>query len=128
MGPHALFVSSDRHVDVALNLLSLIVGGALLASVAWLLLMWLNPATVVVDHGDVGPPAWASTSDGQHSPMREPRINLTREFALSPPKLELDFALPYLPKVYRCEHRGQVTYSDWPCTVGRVRAIAIRPS
>ena len=127
MVPHSLFVSSDRHVDVALNLLTLVVSGALLASVAWLLLMWLHPATVVTDHGDVGPPAWASMPDGLLSPIREVRLP-TREMLLGAPKLEFDFALPYLPKIYRCEHRGQVTYSDGPCTVGRVRALSPHPS
>jgi len=128
MVAHSLFVSSDRHVDVALNLLTLIVGGALLASVAWLLIMWLPPTAVVADHGDVGPPAWASTSEDLRLPTRDPRINPSSEFALNPPKLDFELALPYLPLIYRCEHRGQVTYSDWPCTVGRVRALAVRPS
>lgn len=112
MVPHALFVSSDRHVDLALNLLTLIVGGALLATVAYLTFTWLRPGAPVVDHGDVGPPAWASMS----------------EALLGPVRLEFELPLPGLPAIYRCEHRGQVTYSDRPCMAGRVRQLSIRPS
>ncbi|MGZ8273846.1 MAG: hypothetical protein ACXWUM_08000 [Burkholderiaceae bacterium] len=112
MVPHSLFVSSDRHVDLALNLLSMLVGGALLATVAFVMFTWLRPGMAVADRGDVGPPAWASMSD----------------VLLPPPRLEFDFQLPGIPTIYRCEHRGQVTYSDRPCPVGRVRSLAVRPS
>jgi|SRR5512141_1446632 hypothetical protein len=112
MVPHSLFVSSDRHVDLALNLLTLIVGGALLATVAYLMFTWLRPGAPVLDRGDVGPPSWASPS----------------EVLLNPVRLEFDFQLPGLPPVYRCEFHGQVTYSDRPCTFGRARALSIRPS
>ncbi len=114
MVPHSLFVSSDRHVDLALNLLTMVVGGALLATVAYLMLTWLRPGVPVADRGDVGPPAWASMP----------------EVLLGPPRLELDFdfQLPGLPTIYRCDHRGEVTYSDRPCPAGRMRALSVRPS
>lgn len=112
MVPHSLFVSSDRHVDLALNLLTLIVGGALLATVAYLMFTWLRPGTPVVDRGDVGPPAWASMSEGLLNPVR----------------LEFDLQLPGLPAIYRCEQRGHVTYTDRPCSAVRVRPLSLRPS
>ena len=112
MVPHSLFVSSDRHVDLALNLLSLLVGGALFATVAFLMFTWLRPVAPPADRGDVGPPAWASMS----------------EVLLGPPRLEFDFQLPGLPTIYRCEHRGQVSYSDRPCARVRTRASSGRPS
>ena len=111
MVPHSLFVSSDRHVDVVLNLLTLIVSGALAAAAAVLVFTWLQPAPPPADRGDVGPPAWASMS----------------EVLLNPPRLEFDFPLPYGVTIYRCEHLGRVTYSDRPCVVGRVRALSLRP-
>lgn len=107
-----MFVSSDRHVDLALNLLTLIVGGVLLATVLYLTFTWLRPPAPFADRGDVGPPAWASMS----------------EILLKTPRVDLDFQPPRLPTIYRCEHRGQVTYSDRPCTVGHMRALSIRPS
>lgn len=112
MVPHSLFVSSDRHVDLALNLLTLVVGGALFATVAYLMFTWLRPGVPLSDRGDVGPPAWASMP----------------EALLGPPRLEFDFQLPGLPIIYRCEHRGQVTYSDRPCGPGRTRTLSGRPS
>jgi hypothetical protein len=112
MVPHSLFVSSDRHVDVALNVLTMVVGGALLATVAYLMLTWLRPGVPVTDRGDVGPPAWASMP----------------EALLGPPRLDFDFQLPGLSTIYRCDHRGEVTYSDRPCPVGRIRALSARPS
>lgn len=112
MVPHSLFVSSDRHVDVALNLLTMVVGGALFATVAFLMFTWLRPGIPVAERGDVGPPAWASMSEG----------------LLVPPRLDFDFQLPRLPTIYRCEHRGQVTYSDRPCRFGRTRTLSGRPS
>jgi hypothetical protein len=112
MVPHSLFVSSDRHVDVTLNLLTALVGGALIASLAYLVFMWLQPAPSGADRGDVGPPAWAAMSDALFSPAR----------------IELDFSLLSLPTVYRCEYRGHVTYSDRPCAAGRNRPLSFRPS
>jgi len=111
MVPHSLFVSSDRHVDRALDLLTLIVGGGLLATAAVLAFMWLRPAEPVAGGGEMGPPAWASMS----------------EALLSPPRLEFDFQFPYGPTIYRCEQRGQITYTDRPCPVGNARALSIRP-
>jgi hypothetical protein len=107
-----MFVSSDRHVDLALNLLTMIVGGVLLATALYLTFTWLRPTAPFADRGDVGPPAWASMS----------------EVPLNSPRVELDFQLPRFPTIYRCEYRGQVTYSDRPCTVGHMRALSIRPS
>ena len=112
MVPHLLFVSSDRHADLALNLLTLLVSGALLTTLAYLVFTWLQPVTTVADHGDVGPPVWAAMSD----------------VLLAPPRLNLERRLPALPTVYRCEYRGEVTYSDRPCQLGRVRALVVRPS
>lgn len=108
MVPHSLFVSSDRHVDVALNLLTLVVGGALLAS---LFFMWLRPLPVMADRGDVGPPVWASMS-----PL------------LAPPQFDIELPLPHGFTIYRCDRRGEVTYSDRPCPNGRVRPLSLRPS
>lgn len=112
MVPHSLFVSSDRHVDLALNLLTMVVGGALCATVIYLMFTWLRPTAPFADQGEVGPPAWASMS----------------EVLLNTPRLEFEFQLPRLPTIYRCEYRGQVTYSDRPCTVGHMRALSVRPS
>lgn len=111
MVPHALFVSSDRHVDVALNVLTFVVGGALLATASYLLLMLAQPSFAQSDRGDVGPPAWSSMSNA----------------LLAAPKLEFDLRFPPSSTIYRCEHRGQVTYSDRPCATGRGRALSIRP-
>ena len=112
MVPHSLFVSSDRHVDLALNLLTLIVGGGLLATTAVLVFMWFRPAAPAVYGGEMGPPAWASMS----------------EVLRNPPRLEFDFHIPYGPTIYRCEHRGQITYSERPCPAGRTRTLSVRPS
>lgn len=109
MVPHSLFVSSDRHVDLALKLLTLIVGGALLAAAAYLVLLSVRPGGVA-DRGEVGPPAWVSTPE-----------------SLLAPRLEFDFTLPYGPTIYRCEQHGQVTYTDRPCAHGRVHALPLRP-
>ena len=114
MVPHALFVSSDRSVDLALNLLTLVVVGALLASVAAFAYAWLNPPIRVRDHGDVGPPLWAAMSDARLAP---PRIDF---------ELALPLPLPSRPLVYRCEHRGEITYTDRPCPRGVVRPVTIR--
>ena len=121
MVPHSLFVSSDRHVDLALDLLTLIVGGGLLATAAVLVFMWLRPAAPAADGGEMGPPAWASMS----------------EVLLDPPRLEFEARFPevrlpevrfaYGATIFRCEHRGQVTYTDRPCVVGDARALPIRP-
>ena len=94
-----------------LALLTLLVGGALLATAAYLVFLSLRPVALA-DRGDVGPPAWASMS----------------EALLAAPRLELDFTLPYGATIYRCEHRGHVTYSDRPCTNGRARSLSLRPS
>lgn len=112
MVPHSLFVSSDRHVDLALNLLTMIVGGALLATVAYLMFTWIRPGVPAPERGDVGPPVWASMP----------------EILLGPPRLEFDFQLPGMPTIYRCEHRGRVTYSDRPCAAGQMRALPDRRS
>jgi hypothetical protein len=119
MVPHSLFVRSDRRVDLALNLLSLVVGGALLATLAYVALMWLRPAVVVRDHGDVGPPAWAAMSDAFAGSSR-------LELDLPLPRVEIELPLPYGLAIYRCEQRGEVTYSDRPCLTGRVRPLSIR--
>jgi hypothetical protein len=37
-------------------------------------------------------------------------------------------ARPARPVVYRCDHRGEITYSDRPCPLGQVRALTLRPS
>ena len=110
MVPHSLFVSSDRHVDLALNLLTLIVSGALLATVAYLTFTWLRPGVPTADRGDVGPPAWASMPDA----------------LLAPPRLEFDFQLPGWPTIYRCQYRGQVMFRDRPCSTGQLRELPHR--
>ena len=121
MVPHSLFVSSDRHVDHALNLLTLIVGGGLLATAAALAFMWLRPAAPAAAGGEVGPPAWAAMS----------------EVLLDPPRLEFEVRFPdvrlpevrfaYGATIFRCEHRGGVTYTDRPCEDGNSRALPVRP-
>jgi hypothetical protein len=110
MLPHSLFVSSDRHVDLALDLLTLIVGSGLLATAAVLVVMWLRPVVSTADAGDMGPPAWASM----------PPV------LLDAPRLEFDFQFPYGLTIYRCEHRGQITYTDRPCLVGNTRTLPVR--
>jgi hypothetical protein len=121
MVPHSLFVSSDRHVDRALDLLTLIVGGGLLATAAVLVFMWLRPAAPAAAGGEVGPPARAAAS----------------EVLLDPPRLEFEARFPevrlpevrfaYGATIFRCEHRGQVAYTDRPCVAGDARALPIRP-
>lgn len=117
MVPHSLFVRSDRRVDLALNMLTLLVSGALVATLAYLVLTWVRPTQVVSDRGDVGPPAWAAMSEARWNP---PRIDLEL------PRVELELPLPYGLAIYRCEYRGEVTYSDRPCLVGRVRQTSLR--
>jgi hypothetical protein len=122
MVPHSLFVSSDRHVDLALDLLTLIVGGGLLATAAVLLFLWLRPAAPAADGGEMGPPAWASMSEVLRAP---PRL----EFEVRLPEVlrpEVRFA--YGATIFRCEHRGTVTYTDRPCPVGSARTLSVRPS
>jgi hypothetical protein len=121
MVPHSLFVRSDRRVDLALNMLTLLVSGALLATLAYLVFMWLRPSPVVSDRGDVGPPAWAAMSDVLATPAR-----LEFDLPLPMPRVEFELPLPYGLAIYRCEHRGEVTYSDRPCLSGRVRPLSIR--
>jgi hypothetical protein len=121
MVPHSLFVSSDRHVDLALNLLTLLVGGGLLATAAVLTFMWLRPAAPAAAGGEAGPPAWAAMS----------------EVLLDPPRLEFEVRFPevrlpearfaYGAAIFRCEHRGAVTYTDRPCVAGNTRALPVRP-
>jgi hypothetical protein len=122
MVPHSLFVSSDRHVDLALDLLTLIVGGGLLATAAVLSFLWLRPAAPAADGGEMGPPAWASMSEVLRGP---PRL----EFEVRLPQVlrpEVRFA--YGATIFRCEHRGTVTYTDRPCPAGSTRALSVRPS
>lgn len=117
MVPHSLFVRSDRRVDLVLNMLTLLVGGALVVTLAYLVFTLLRPSQVVADRGDVGPPAWAAMSEARWNPVR---------IDLELPRVELELPLPYGLAIYRCEHRGEVTYSDRPCLVGRVRATSLR--
>lgn len=119
MVTHLLFVRSDRRVDVALNLLTLLVGGALLATLAYFLLTWLRPTPLVADRGDVGPPAWVAMSNALSRPAR-----IERDRPL--PRFEFELPLPYGVAIYRCEHLGEVTYSDRPCMTGRVRPLSVR--
>jgi hypothetical protein len=111
MVPHSLFVSSDRHVDLALNLLTMVVGGALLATVAYLMFAWIRPGVPAAERAMAGPPAWAAM----------PAL-------LLPPPLEFELQLPGLPTIYRCEQRGRITYTDRPCAAGDGRALTERPS
>ena len=115
MAPHALFVSSDRSVDLVLQLLTLVVIGGLLASMAAFVYSWIYPSPTVRDRGDVGPPAWAAMS----------------EVLMAAPLADLD--IPVQPRssrpiVYRCDYRGEITFSDRPCALGQVRALKLRPS
>ena len=111
MVPHSLFVSSDRHVDIALHVLTVIVGAALVATLAWAVYTGVRTSGVA-DRGDVGPPAWASSFSELLGPVRA----------------EFDRVVPQLPFTYRCEQLGQVTYSDRPCAAGRTRAHSLRAS
>jgi hypothetical protein len=104
-----LFVS-DRQFDLTLHLLSLVVGSALLVSLALLLVSSLSPS-VPSDRGDVGPPAWAAMP----------------EVFVVPPRFAASFA-PLGPRVYRCEADGRVTYSDRPCERGRARVVPLPQS
>lgn len=121
MVPHSLFVSSDRHVDLALDLLTLIVGGGLLATAAVLVFMWFRPAAPAADGGEMGPPAWASMSEVLLDP---PRLGFEARF----PEVRLpEVRFAYGATIFRCEHRGQVAYTDRPCVAGDARALPIRP-
>jgi hypothetical protein len=111
MVPHSLFFSSDRHVDLALNVLTLIVGGGLFATAAVIGVMWLRPVALSAEFGYMGPPVLASAP----------------EVRLDPPRLEFDFQFPYGLTLYRCEHRGQITYTDRPCLVGNERSLLVLP-
>src|SRR5512145_2051871 len=121
MLPHSLFVSSDRHVDLALNLLTLIVGGGLLATAAVLAFTWLRPAAPAAAGGETGPPAWAAMSEALLDPPR-------REFEVRFPEVRLpEVRFAYGVTIFRCEHRGRVTYTDRPCVAGDARALSVRP-
>lgn len=121
MLPHSLFVSSDRHVDRALSLLTLVVGGGLLATAAVLAFMWLRPAAPAAAGGEVGPPAWAASSEVLPGP---PRL----EFEVHFPEVRFpEVRLAYGAAIFRCEHRGRVTYTDRPCVAGDARALPLRP-
>lgn len=121
MFPHSLFVSSDRHVDRALDLLTLIVGGGLLATAVVLAFMWLRPAAPAAAGGEVGPPAWAAVSEGLLDP---PRVEFEARF----PEVRLPEArFAYGATIFRCEYRGRVAYTDRPCVAGDERALPIRP-
>lgn len=121
MLPHSLFLSSDRRVDLALNLLTLIVGGGLLATAAVLAFMWFRPAAPAADSGEMGPPAWASVSEALLNPPR-------REFEVRLPEVRLpEVRFAYGATIFRCDHRGGVTYTDRPCVAGNTRALPVRP-
>src|SRR5512139_1872885 len=120
MVPHSLFVSSDRQVDLTLNLLTLIVGGGLLATAAVLAFMWLRPGAPAAAGAEVGPPAWAAMPEVLLDP---PRL----EFEVRFPEVRLpEVRLAYGAAIFRCEHRGQVTYTDRPCVAGDARALPFR--
>jgi hypothetical protein len=121
MVPHSLFFSSDRHVDLALNLLTLIVGGGLLATAAVLAVMWLRPVAPAAAGGEVGPPTWAAMSEPLLDPPR-------REFEVRFPEVRLpEVRFEFGATIFRCEHRGRVTYTDRPCVAGDARALSVRP-
>ena len=121
MLPHSLFVSSDRHVDLVLDLLTLVVGGGLLATAAALAFMWLRPAAPATAGGEVGPPAWAAMSEVLLDPPH-------REFEVRFPEVRLpEVRFAYGATIFRCEHLGGVTYTDRPCVAGNTRALPVRP-
>lgn len=126
MVPHSLFVSSDRHVDLALKLLTLVVGGGLLAVVVALMFLSLRPTAPAAAGGESGPPAWAAVSEGLLDPphhdfeVRFPEVRF--------PEVRLpEVRLPYGATIFRCEHRGRVTYTDRPCVAGDARTLPFRP-
>lgn len=109
MVPHSLFATSDRQFDLALNLLTMIVSGAIVVSVIYFAIALATPKSPP-DRGDVGPPLWAAMP----------------EILIEPWQLELDSILPPLPgsgTVYRCDRNGRVSYGDRPCVDGRVRLL-----
>jgi len=121
MLPHSLFVSSDRQVDLALDLLTLIVGGGLLATAVALAFMWSRPAEPSPDFGEMGPPAWAAMPQVLPDPSRF-------EFEARFPEVRLnEVRLAYGAAIFRCEHRGRVTYTDRPCMAGDTRTLPVRP-
>jgi hypothetical protein len=109
MVPHSLFATSDRQFDLALNLLTMIVSGAIAVSVIYFAITLMAPKSPP-DRGDVGPPRWAAMP----------------EILIEPWQLDFDAELPPLSgtgTVYRCDRNGRVTYSDRPCIDGRVRLL-----
>jgi len=121
MVPHSLFVSSDRQVDLALNLLTLIVGGGLLAAAAALAFMWLRPVGSNADFGEMGPPAWAAVSEALLDPPHP-------EFEARSPEIRLpEVRFVYGAAIFRCEQRGRVMYTDRPCVAGETRTLPVRP-
>lgn len=109
MVPHSLLVASDRQFDLALNLLTLLVSGAIAVSAIYFAITLMAPKSPP-DRGDVGPPRWAAMP----------------EILIEPWQLELDPVLPPLPgagTVYRCDRNGRVSYSDRPCSDGLVRIV-----
>jgi hypothetical protein len=108
MVPHSLFVASDRQFDLTLQLLTLLVSGAIAITLVYLAFTWMTKPQP--DRGDVGPPRWAAMP----------------ESLIDPWQLEFDTDLPTVPRtgiVYRCDRNGRVSYADRPCPDGRVRLL-----
>jgi hypothetical protein len=108
MVPHSLLVASDRQFDFALQLLTLVVSGAIAISLLYLAFTLVTKPQP--DRGDVGPPRWAAMP----------------ESLIDPWHLDIDTGLPPLPRngvVYRCDRNGRVSYGDRPCPDGRVRLL-----
>ena len=107
-----LVATSDPQFDLSLRFLSLVVSGAIVASLVWYLVLILQPLANF-DRGEVGPPAWAAMPyAGRFSP----------DFgAAAAPARNSATALT----VFRCEVDGSVTYADRPCDRGGVRVLRL---
>jgi hypothetical protein len=111
--------SSDLRVDISLNLLTLVVAGAIALALLWQLVILLDrparpdvPAmlySAATAFDDAGPPSWAAEVESQ-VPARD---------SANPP-----LSLPR-GSVFRCNASGRITYSDRPCDRGEVRVLRL---
>lgn len=102
-------VGPEPQYDFSLRLLSLVVAGALIASLIALLTTIIRPQPVP-DRGDVGPPSWAAVA----LPM-----------IVDWEPLPLPLAPPVKLRIYRCDTPSEVIYSDRPCADGRGRILEV---
>ena len=107
--------TSDPQFDLSLRFLSLVVSGAIIASLLWYLVLLLQPLAHFGGDGggEMGPPAWAA--------MPEPPTTIA---AASPATADANGANARFT-VFRCDVDGSVTYADRPCERGGMRVLRL---